>query len=385
MRDWRRVLTELGNDVARELERGADSVRRAVGPRLGGGRDALTIAPYRGFGTPEYVLLNGRVLEEEPTAPSSERDPRWRNLLVSLRRFESDEVPGALVRARLGNAEVDARTDEEGYFQVRLAPPVPLAPVHPWQEVELELLEPRRASQPEPVRATGFALVPAAGTHFGVISDLDDTVVRTDATDLLRMARTVLFENARTRLPFAGVAAFYRALHAGVSGDAFRPIFYVSSSPWNLYPLLSEFLEHHDIPLGPLLLRDWGIDPEKPFSTGHADHKLAAIERILATYPTMPFVLIGDSGQEDPEIYRETVARHANRVLAVYIRNVSRNPERPAAIAALAQEVEAAGSTLLLVPDTVSAARHAAERGWIDPARLAEIAEEKREDKAEQS
>jgi phosphatidate phosphatase APP1 len=76
-------------------------------------------------------------------------------------------------------------------------------------------------------------------------------------------------------------------------------------------------------------------------------------------------MLIGDSGQEDPEIYREVVRRHPGRIQAVYIRRVRRDVERDRAVALLADEVHEAGSELLVTDDARGAARHAAERGWI--------------------
>src|SRR5687768_17759104 len=87
------------------------------------------------------------------------------------------------------------------------------------------------------VRSKGHVLVPY-GARFGVISDLDDTVVRSSATSVLKMACIVVRNNAHTRLPFEGVAAFYRALQLGPASESSNPIFYVSSSPWNSYDIL---------------------------------------------------------------------------------------------------------------------------------------------------
>jgi phosphatidate phosphatase APP1 len=178
------------------------------------------------------------------------------------------------------------------------------------------------------------------------------------------------------------VAAFYRALEAGSRGNAAaagagNPIFYVSSSPWNLYDVITEFLEAQHIPAGPLLLRDWDFG-RALLRTGK--YKSAAIDEILRSYPTLPFILVGDSGQEDPEIYSAVVREHAGRILAVYIRNVTSHPERSAAIQALAAGVQDAGSTLVLADDTLTVARHAAAHGWIDSNRLAEIGVERRAD-----
>ena len=113
---------------------------------------------------------------------------------------------------------------------------------------------------------------------------------------------------------------------------------------------------------------------------GHRTHKLEAIERIMTLYPTLPFILIGDTSQEDPEIYHEVVSRHPSRVLAIYIRNVTQSAGRTTAVNRLAADVLTAGSALVLADDTLAAARHAVERGWIPEAALSGIVTEKRKD-----
>ena len=220
-------------------------------------------------------------------------------------------------------------------------------------------------------------LVPSASGRFGVISDMDDTVLQSEVTRLVRAARLVLLENARTRLPFPGVAGFYRALAAGPSGRAANPIFYVSSSPWNIYDVILAFLEAQQIPLGPALLRDWDLGLSL---LSNADHKLGHIREILASFPSLPFILIGDSVQEDPEIYTEVVGAHPGRILGVYIRNLRTHPERQAALQQLARRVAEAGSTLVLADDTLTAASHAAAHGWISRDALPTVREEKRAD-----
>src|SRR5205085_2787521 len=179
-------------------------------------------------------------------------------------------------------------------------------------EVRVTLLEPH---EEQPVTAIVRVHVPADTARFGVVSDIDDTVIQTDATDVVRMARAVLLGNAHTRLPFPGVVDLYRALRDGPGGACDNPLFYVSSSPWNLYELLEETFALRGVPPGPLLLRDWGLS-SSGLPTRHAGHKRAAIARIFETYPTLPFILVGDSGQEDPEIYASLMRDHPHRVLA---------------------------------------------------------------------
>jgi len=95
------------------------------------------------------------------------------------------------------------------------------------------------------------------------------------------MARLTFLRSPHTRLPFNGVAAFYQALRDGAAQP--RPIFYVSSSPWNLYDFLVDFMALNRIPAGPLLLRDLGLPAERAGGSSHQAHKLAQIERIMTS------------------------------------------------------------------------------------------------------
>ena len=340
-------------------------------------RDELMIFPYLGYGTSQELYLKGRVLEDKNISAADDDDTFWNNLIDSYKRFDSDETPNARVLARFHNQEKEVVTDHEGYFELRLELDRPLQKPDYLQDISFELLAPLPAKQEERVY-TGTVIVPSDRAEFGIISDMDDTVLQTGATSLLSMAKKTLFGNARTRLPFEGVAAFYEALHRDTN-----PLFYVSSSPWNLYDLLVDFLDINDIPLGPLMLRDWGISETELLPNSHGEHKLESITNILETYPNLPFILIGDSGQEDPEIYRDVVRHFPERILGIFIRDVGSVQERGDEIAKLAHEVEQNNSKLFLVEDTIAAAKRAAELGWITPYWVEEVKEKKAEDEAQ--
>lgn len=302
-----------------------------------------------------------------------ETDSAWQNLRNAWKRFESDEIGGARVRVSMNGAEQEAISDSEGYFSVSLEPPWSSYPPKLWHPVDVELIEPR--NRKEKIRETGHVLIPPKAAKFGVISDMDDTVLQTNAANVFRMFKNVVLSNARTRMPFKGVAAFYQALHEE-NGIATNPLFYVSSSPWNLYDLLLEFFHLQNIPVGPMILRDWGAS-RSTLPHRHRGHKLEAIRHIMDVMKQLPFILIGDSGQKDPEIYHEILTLYPKRVLAIYIRNVSRDLKRPAAIRELAKKVIEAGSTLILTDDTLAAAKHAIEQRWIKADHFPEIVLEK--------
>ena len=287
-------------------------------------------------------MLCGRVLKAQRFRPALEGDRRWRNLVAFLKLMESDEVPGVRVRATFQGRRYETVTDREGYFHFDLA--VRKGTVG-WQEVDLD------------PKATGRVLIASPSARFGVISDIDDTLVPSGATKKLRMVIRLALSNPLTRKPFEGIAEFYRALHAGVN-----PLFYVSKSPWNLYLPLLELLKTQRIPLGPLLLRDYGAHLLR---RSKLEHKRLQIERILQTLPRLPFVLIGDSGEQDPEIYSEIVRRHPRRIRVIYIRAIDPDSARLAAIGELAAQVRRTDCQLVLAPDTAYASAHAAGEGLI--------------------
>ncbi len=283
------------------------------------------------------------------------------------------------MRITVAGTTRDTVADDEGFIREWVELPAAPALDGPWLPIELQLLAPLAAGQPD-VRATAELRALPAPPTFGVISDLDDTVIQSRITSFLQAARTVLLGNARTRLPFPGVAAFYQALERGGDGAQRNPIFYVSSSPWNLYDLIADFMDEQRIPRGPIALRDWDVVLSALTSSRLGTFKEPVIREILDHHPDVPFILIGDSGQRDPEIYRAILDAYPGRILAIYIRNVEADVARSASVRALADEVLAAGSTLLLADDTYAAAEHAAAHGWITRESLPAIREEKRAD-----
>lgn len=365
----RRIAESAGKFALQAIKR--------VGRTLGQGRQ-LVIVPYSGYGTQRKLHVRGRVLEAENFREQAATDSRWRNLMELYKRLESDEVPGAEVVARYQGAEYRGVSDAAGYFMIDIEPPAPIEGTG-WLEVEVELARP--VTRGAAVKAKAEVLLPPPSAQFGVISDIDDTVLWSNVTNKLRMLRMLLRSNAHTRKPFKGVGAFYRALHRGAAGNEGNPIFYVSSSPWHLYGPLTEFFRLQGIPHGPLLLKELGM--RQVFGSGrHHTHKLDKIESIIRCYPGMKFVLIGDSGEQDPELYSEAVRRHPTAIRVIYIRNVNPDPSRIDAIDKLVEEVSATGAQLILTPDSVAAATHAAGEGLVDVSAIAAVRADQREDEA---
>jgi phosphatidate phosphatase APP1 len=373
MKDWSARFESMLGEVKKNVGSAARAVRSALDD------DPFELLAYRGYGSPGRAHVYGRALEVRNVSASTDADSTLRNLLNTYRRAESDPLPFARVTVEYANTSTSMNADDEGFFGGWIDLARPVATDEEWNDYEVSLVSPTRPGAGT-VMAKAEILLPPATARFGVISDIDDTVIQSRVSNFLQAARTVMLGNARTRLPFPGVAAFYRALRHGAGGDEKNPIYYVSSSPWNIYDVIAEFMDIQEIPRGPLLLRDWDIGWGSLASSRHFDHKGVAIRNIMQLHSAMQFVLIGDTSQHDPEIYRQIVAEFPNRVKAIYIRDVSLNAERSASVKKLAEEVLGAGSTLVLSEDTLGAAKHAAEHGWISKEALPEVGEEKRAD-----
>ena len=370
---WRARLGRIAGELLAEVERAGKSIG------IGDDDRPYEIMSYRGYGTRSRVLVHGRVIEARDIAAPTERDSLWRNLVNTYKRIDSDPLPRARVHVRVGDHEREIVADEEGFFREWFDFARPLEGDDHWREAEVRLQAPVREGDPRIEGKAPFRVATGDET-FGVISDLDDTVIQSRITSFLQAVRTVMLGNARTRLPFPGVAAFYQALERGGDGKRRNPIFYVSSSPWNIHDVIAEFMDIQRIPVGPIHLRDWDVDLDALTSHRLKRHKEPIIREILELYPSLPFILIGDDSQKDPEIYRSIIDQFPGRILAIYIRNVRAEPARSTAVQELAKEVLAAGSTLILADDTFAAAKHASEQGWIETSSLDAVHEEKRAD-----
>ena len=342
----------------------------------------VEVMTYHGFGNKDRIHVLGRV-QELRDIPEPREDDSWlQNLRAILRRFRTQEIPGIGIEARIGGAVRSGRTDDDGYFDVELPAPPDLDGHELWHPFEVRLTEAPGRNR-EPVQGVGRALVPCAESTFGVISDIDDTVMYSHATDLWKLIRLTALHNSRTRTPLLGAAELYRALHEGADGARRNPFYYVSSAAWKLYDLVQDFLAFHGFPEGPLLMRDFGIRNGALLRSCHA-HKVEKVERIFRTTGDLPFLLIGDAGQADPVLYHEIASEYPDRVAAIYIRAVSWL-DRSAEVERLAKDLAGKGVEMMLVEDSERAAEHAVEHGFIPQAALEGIAAGRRADRARKS
>lgn len=349
------------------------------------------IVPFIGYGTKERAFITGEIVEDFGLSKPAEGQSKWQNVKAMAKRYFGRDLVGIKVQATMGGQICETTTDQYGIFRCEFNFPHGNPDKSIWQKAKLKVLNasggknlsvhnPLRIDFPDETETE--VMIIGSNPQFGVISDIDDTILISFATQKLMKLRLMLFNNAYTRMPFEGVSAFYRALQRGTGNGYFNPVFYVSNSEWNLYDLMYEFIHFNRIPKGPLLLREQKIRllHFSKIRKVNRNHKEEAIRRIMEMYPEMKFILIGDSGQHDPEVYSKVTGQYPGRILSIYIRDLG-IPENSAEIKVLSANLHSASKTeMILVKDTEAAAKHAISKGFISSAYLESVVQEKQED-----
>ncbi|MFV8226178.1 App1 family protein [Christiangramia aquimixticola] len=329
--------------------------------------DQVYVVPYRSYGTYSHLYVKGRALDNEPLKIVKDQSV-YRTIKNTYKQFDSFEIPDAEMELIVPD-KINLRTitNDEGYFLFEKTLNENLsehASDEGWVEFEVYFrnkVKPRTKMLNNPAR--GEFLVPQVDAEFGVISDIDDTIMHTGVTSFLkwRLLKNSLLTNAYKRIPLKDAPDFYKKLHLGNSGKNKNPMFYLSNSPWNMYEYLTLFLDYNEFPKGPILLRDLRtpfestVKPEKP-------HKQKEIINILKTYPDLKFILIGDSGEHDASIYTEIAAQFSDRILAIYLRSV-KHKKQMRRVQSLIDEFDTV--PVLMVGDSDEAVEHARESGFI--------------------
>ena len=328
-------------------------------------KDPLQIITFDAYGTNSHFYLRGRALEDESINLD---DKGWFNLILNTwKRLETDEVKHTNIDITLPNGQVlQTSTDNHGYFKMETAVHdlQKLANEEDWVNFEVSYSNPNiKRKITHENRFPGKILIPSKKAVFGVITDIDDTILHTGVVSTLkwRVLFNTVFKTVKNRLPLTGAPDFYNQLHRGTSGENSNPIFYVSHSPWNLYRYLELFLKQNDFPKGPILLRSFNSFFKRK-RDGHKPQKQIEILGILKTYPALPIILIGDSGERDADIYKEIAEQFPDRILAIYLRSVN-HKKRMIRVKSLFDNYKT--TPVLFVENSDQAVAHAKKMGFI--------------------
>jgi len=327
-------------------------------------KDPLQIVIFKSYGTDTHFYMRGRALEDESI--NLEQKGLFGLFINSWKRFETDEIKHTALKIILPNKTIlKTTTDDHGYFKIeeKVDGLNALTNDQGWLNIEAAFddVNIKRSIQNDN-RFLGELLIPCTKADYGVISDIDDTIIHTGVVSTLKwkVLFNSIFKSAASRIPLEGAAEFYHKLNRGVSGTKANPIFYVSHSPWNLYRYLDFFLKQNAFPKGPILLRSFKDIFRK--KSGDRPQKHIEIVNILKTYPKLTFILIGDSGEYDADIYIDVAKEYPSQVAAIYLRNV-KHKKKMQRVRSLFEDYNQ--TPFLLVDTSAQAIVHARENRFI--------------------
>lgn len=277
------------------------------------GEDALQVIVDDAWSGATGCHFSGRLVERRTLSEGTHG--AGKTLYHNTRLLLTSGEEG-FVTWRAGGSEWTTRADDDGYWTLAMNPAPSFAPG--WHPIETE---PERSSE-------AGLLVADPANRLGLVSDLDDTIVVSEVLEkrvLLKNSLTVAPEN---REAVAGMAALYRRLMAKNPAPEAAAVFYVSASPKQLTDNLRAFLRRNDFPRGVLRLKELSETSEDSLTGDQRAYKRRILEEIFRAYPDVRFLLFGDDGEQDPEIYAELQARYPKQIEGVWIRRVHPDPKR---------------------------------------------------------
>lgn len=287
---------------------------------------------FPALGTPKELVVMGRVLKEAPSQGSS-------TLSKNLRRLAASDWDGAPVEVRWGEVVVKTKAGKDGVFEATLVRPEGAAAKPGFDRVE---------ARAPGAAATASVRILDPEAPFFVISDFDDTLAITNVIRKRGLLRAALLQDADTQPVVKGMSAFYQCL---IEDQSPMPgLAVVSGSPHQYSGRIAKFLGQKGFPFAALYLRDFGLDTMK-------DYKQPIIRKLIARLDEK-VILVGDSGEHDPEIYAQIRKEFPDKVLQIYIRDAGRT------------EDQGRFKDMVLFSDARKAAEHAAQQGFITPACL---------------
>jgi phosphatidate phosphatase APP1 len=284
---------------------------------------SATVKVYHGYGHQDNLVIYGHVLSGKKSVQTTYKNNPVLNIFNLVKLFLIKPLKGVKVRLQWRNQIFYTTTGKDGFFKFQWASDTETAAG--WHPIIVQLID-----NQENTKATGEGkiFIPHS-TQYGFISDIDDTVLVSHSASTGKKLRVLFTKNPRSRKTFADVVKFYSLLAlAHTTPSLLNPFFYVSSSEWNLYDYLNEFFKHNGLPKGVFLLNDikrWF----QLMKTGGTKHqgKLIRVTRILEAFPQQRFILLGDNSQSDPAIYAAIANKYPDKIVAIYIRNISLKKE----------------------------------------------------------
>jgi len=270
------------------------------------------IEVYHAYGNAHHVIVQGRMLHKKEFTKVSSDDGWFRNLWRRAKQIESDEISDAKIVANIQGEKFSVKSDDEGYFEFNITVTKILKTGYIDMNLTIE-----NNNYPKHI------LVTIIGNQklMGIISDFDDTIIISDVTNKIKLANNTLFKNYKQREVVSGMVNRFNEILAQNHKDIPSTLFILSGSPQQLFIPVEAFLKYHNFPKYTLILKKAHGANKDPLTDQFA-YKTQKIERLIKLYPHIEWVMFGDSGEKDKEVYQFIKKKYPSNVKAYYIQDV---------------------------------------------------------------
>jgi len=266
---------------------------------------------YNHFGNSHKIIIEGRMLHSKNLPVATKDDNIFKNLWRKLNQLENNEIKNQQIFAYFQDKKYTTTGDDEGYFRFELNSDIELS--QGYENIRLNIKDNKKN---ENIKVPIFTQKSIA-----IISDFDDTVIVSDVTNKLKLSNNLLLKNYKQRDLISGMKERFQNILSRNSISHPTPLFFVTGSPQQLFNSIEKFLNHHNF-MEHVLITKQIHGQDKDSLLDQISYKLQHIEELIEFYPNFKWVLFGDSGEKDKEIYNSLSKKYPSKIEAFYIRDV---------------------------------------------------------------
>jgi len=270
------------------------------------------IVVYHAYGNAHQIVIQGRMEEKKIFSEAKEDDNWFQNIWRTVRQVKGDEIKNQTIFALIYGEKFETKGDDEGYFEFNITTKKSLKTGY--ERIALNIEGNSNVHETEVMIIGKEPLV-------GIISDFDDTMIVSNVTNKIKLGYNIVLKNYKQRTIVPHMLERFEKILTQNPKEVPSTLFILSGSPQQLFFSVEDFLAFHHFPKHTLILKKAHGENTDPLTDQFA-YKTQKIERLIKLYPTMKWVMFGDSGEKDAEVYKFIKKKYPNKVISYHIRDV---------------------------------------------------------------
>jgi len=271
-----------------------------------------TIEIYNCYGNDKRVIVQARVLDAHKFTEAKKDDDIFTNLKRKLGIIFNDERENVNITIEINGEKFERKSDDEGYLEFDLS--FEKKALKPNQKIDLYLTNYKE------IENSCNLFIPSDKRQTGIISDFDDTIIISNVTNKLSLLNQLLLKNYKQREVIKGMKRRFEEI---LRNSPDKPLFIITGSVKQFNKVIRLFLDYHKFPKRTIITKKiHGKNSNSIFE--QKDYKSENIEKLLRLYPNIEWVLFGDSGEEDRQIYLNIAKKYPSHIKEIYIREIKK-------------------------------------------------------------